>query len=257
MINHLKILLWDGHKEAAFKYFVEVSDDQIRWDRVINHAQYFCRSWQHLYFPLRIVRYIRYFGTELVEGAITGVNISTQVFAVVSLQAFQIPIVPYIHNGFVMPTDNVATGDHGAIVLTGKNKKCLIYSSSMMSSADAERYEYTIHAFSKGQILIRLGQPYYIGSIRLKLRNTENRTYRFYVQTSVDNVNWAMAVDMRNNDISPSTTSAFKFTQRLVLFVKIVGTKCSITEDEVNITVKIRSNYLICLCVAGFLLRSI
>lgn len=148
-----------------------------------------------------------------------------------SLQAFQVSVVPYVHNGFVMPTENVATKDRGACVQTGKNRKGLLYST--MSLADAERNEYTSHPFKEGDIIIQLGQPYYIGSIRLLLRDTDNRTYRFYVQTSLDNINWTMAVDMRNRDMNSSSESVFMFTLRLVVYVKIVGTESSNTADEV------------------------
>lgn len=38
--------------------------DEKDWVRVIDHSQYFCRSWQYLYFESRVVLYIRIVGTN-------------------------------------------------------------------------------------------------------------------------------------------------------------------------------------------------
>lgn len=51
--------------------------DQKDWTRVVDHTNYFCRSWQHLYFEPRVVRYIRIVGTN---------NTVNKVFHVVSFE---------------------------------------------------------------------------------------------------------------------------------------------------------------------------
>nr|XP_031291397.1 BTB/POZ domain-containing protein 9 [Camelus dromedarius] len=58
IINHIRILLWD-RDSRSYSYFIEVSMDELDWIRVIDHSQYLCRSWQKLYFPARVCRYIR------------------------------------------------------------------------------------------------------------------------------------------------------------------------------------------------------
>jgi BTB/POZ domain-containing protein 9 len=77
-INHLRIRLWDLDLRD-YSYYVEVSVDQKIWTKVIDHSQLPCRSWQYLYFPSRIVRYIRVVGTK---------NTWKGDFHVVSLKAF-------------------------------------------------------------------------------------------------------------------------------------------------------------------------
>lgn len=132
------------------------------------------------------------------------------------------------------PKDNVATYDRGAKVTTGQNGKDLLFESTTMSPTEGDRIEYTSHMIDEyGKILIRFGQPYHIESIRLLLGATDNRTYRFYVETSVDNENWEMAIDMRNTDVGSSSSAVYTFNKRLVLWIKIVGTECSITEEKV------------------------
>ncbi len=63
----------------AYSYYIDVSMDQKDWVRVIDHRKYMCRSWQELYFPARVVRYIRIVGTY---------NNVNKVFHVVSLEAY-------------------------------------------------------------------------------------------------------------------------------------------------------------------------
>lgn len=41
-----------------------MSVDQKDWVRVIDHRNYFCRSWQNLYFEPRVVQYIKLVGTS-------------------------------------------------------------------------------------------------------------------------------------------------------------------------------------------------
>ena len=63
----------------GYSYYIEVSMDQEDWVKVVDHTKYLCRSWQDLYFPARVVRYIRIVGTH---------NTVNKVFHVVSLEAY-------------------------------------------------------------------------------------------------------------------------------------------------------------------------
>lgn len=38
--------------------------DQNEWVKLVDYTEYFCRSWQYLYFPPRVVLYIRIVGTN-------------------------------------------------------------------------------------------------------------------------------------------------------------------------------------------------
>lgn len=55
--------------------------DQKDWIRVIDHTQYFCRSWQYLHFIPRVVQYIKIVGTN---------NTVNKVFHVVSFEAMYV-----------------------------------------------------------------------------------------------------------------------------------------------------------------------
>lgn len=69
IINHLKLLLWD-RDNRSYLYFVEVSVNLTQWERVVDHTEYNCRSWQHLYFPARSVKYIKVVGTHNTENKV-------------------------------------------------------------------------------------------------------------------------------------------------------------------------------------------
>ena len=48
----------------AYSYYIEVSVDGKDFIKIIDYSNYHCRSWQNLYFPQRVVRFIRVVGTH-------------------------------------------------------------------------------------------------------------------------------------------------------------------------------------------------
>lgn len=76
-----------------------------------------------------------------------------------------------------------------------------------------------------GAIIVQLSQPYNIGSLRLLLWEKDTRTYSFYIETSVNQKDWEMAIDKRNEQLR--SWQQFTFTPRPVVFFKIVGTSTS------------------------------
>uniref|UniRef100_A0A0K8TP45 BTB/POZ domain-containing protein 9 n=1 Tax=Tabanus bromius TaxID=304241 RepID=A0A0K8TP45_TABBR len=211
ILNHIKILLWD--KDArSYSYFVEVSVNQTQWDRVIDYTEYNCRSWQFLYFPSRPVRYIKLVGTH---------NTVNKVFHVVALEAMYTANVPKLVNGFVAPTQNVATVEMSATVVEGVSRI-----RNALLNGDVSNYDwdcgYTCHQLGSGVILVQLGQPYYIGSMRLLLWDCDDRTYGFYIETSTNFKDWEMVVDKRNEPAR--SWQNFSFQPRPIVFIKIVGT---------------------------------
>ena len=51
--------------------------DEKDWIKVVDHTDYFCRSWQYLYFEPRVVLFIRIVGTNnTVNRVRTAVNLN-------------------------------------------------------------------------------------------------------------------------------------------------------------------------------------
>ncbi|KAL9879720.1 BTB/POZ domain-containing protein 9-like [Glossina fuscipes fuscipes] len=217
LINHIKILLWD-RDNRAYSYFIEVSANQIQWDRIINYSQYHCRSWQFLYFQARPVRYIKLVGTH---------NTVNKVFHVVSLEAMHIMNIPRVVEGIVAPTSNVATIEMGAVVVDGvsRTRNALLNGNYVDYDWDSG---YTCHQLGSGEILVRLAQPYYVGSMRLLLWDCDDRTYSFYIETSTNQKDWTMVIDKR--DEQARSWQNFTFTARPVVFIRIVGTRNTANE---------------------------
>lgn len=48
----------------SYSYIVQVSLDldHEEWTTVVDHSEHLCRSWQELFFPKKVVRYIRVIG---------------------------------------------------------------------------------------------------------------------------------------------------------------------------------------------------
>lgn len=84
--------------------------------------------------------------------------------------------------------------------------------------------EFTCHQ-RNDQIVLQLNQPYYIGSLRMLLgcAGSHSNQYSFYIETSLDNENWQMAVDKRDDSLSG--WQQFEFEERTTVFVKIVGSQ--------------------------------
>lgn len=139
----------------------------------------------------------------------------------VTLKAFHIENIPPILNGFAVPIENVATIFQGARVIKGNNPIGFLYNDHTNTSPS--RIGYT-----SSEIIVQLGQPYHIGSLRLLLWQPEVRSYRFQVKTSLDNVIWEMAGGIGSESTYSSTFLTFR--SRLVLYVKIIGYSTSVDE---------------------------
>ncbi|KAH8396295.1 hypothetical protein KR222_007660, partial [Zaprionus bogoriensis] len=217
MINHIRMLLWD-RDSRAYSYYIEVSGNQQHWERVVDYSEYHCRSWQYLYFEARPVRYLRLVGTQ---------NTVNRVFHVVGLEAMHTTNVPKLIDGFVAPKANVATIEMSAIVTDGVSR-----TRNALINGDYARYDwdsgYTCHQLGSGEIVVRLGQPYYIGSMRLLLWDCDDRTYSFYIETSTNRKNWQMVVDKRNE--KARSWQNFHFAPRPIVFIRIVGTRNTANE---------------------------
>jgi BTB/POZ domain-containing protein 9 len=164
IINYIKILLWDLDNRS-YGYVVDVSVERSNWQRVIDYSSYHCRSWQHLYFNARPVKFIRIKGTH---------NTVNRVFHLVSLEAMCTMSVPKTINGIIAPNYNVATVEKSAIVLEGvsRHKNSLLNGNFRDYDWDSG---YTCHQLGSGMIVIQLGQVYMIDSFRLLLWDCDER----------------------------------------------------------------------------------
>ncbi|XP_035736604.1 BTB/POZ domain-containing protein 9-like [Vespa mandarinia] len=219
IINHIKMLLWDRDLRS-YSYYIEVSVDQKHWVRIIDYTKYFCRSWQYLYFEPRVMVYIRIVGTN---------NTVNKVFHVVSFEAYYRNHSEKLSEGFIIPTRNVAIMKFGATVTEGVSRI-----RNALLNGDTSDYDwdsgYTCHQLGSGSILIQLGQPYIIDSMRLLLWDCDKRSYSYYIEVSSNYLTWDLVVD-KTKELCRSWQVLHFHPARPVVFIRIVGTYN--TENEV------------------------
>lgn len=172
-----------------------------------------------------------------------------------SLNAKYTETVPTIINGIISPVKNVATVEMSASVIKGVSR-----TRNNLLNGDTKTYDwdsgYTCHQLGSGEILIQLGQPYHIGSIRLLLWDCDDRTYSFYIQTSTNAQNWEMAVDKQKEYLR--SWQSFTFDSRPVVFFKIVGTYNTANEvSDGSRSLGSWNNFVFCFHFPDISLRSL
>ncbi|XP_014603530.1 PREDICTED: BTB/POZ domain-containing protein 9 isoform X1 [Polistes canadensis] len=212
IINHMKMLLWDRDLRS-YSYYIEVSIDKKHWTKIIDYAEYFCRSWQYLYFEPRIMLYIRIVGTN---------NTVNKVFHLVSFEAYYTNHTEKLSNGFIIPTRNVATLQLSASVTEGVSRFRNTLLNGNTSDYDWDS-GYTCHQLGSGSISIQLGQPYIINSIGLLLWDCDDRSYSYYIEVSGNSSTWDRIIDKTREQCRSWQILHFH-PPRPIVFIRIVGT---------------------------------
>lgn len=217
IVNQIRLLLWDRDLRS-YSYYIEVSIDQTDWIRVVDYSKYSCRSWQTLYFPSKVVQYIKVVGTH---------NTVNKVFHLVCLEASYKQKVPKLAGDIIVPEHNVATLDKSATVIEGVSR-----SRNALLNGDTKEYDwdsgYTCHQLGSGSILVQLGQPYMLSSLRLLLWDCDERAYSYYIESSTNICDWELLVDRTRENCR--SWQVVKFTPRPVNFIRIVGTNNTANE---------------------------
>ncbi|KAA0718288.1 BTB/POZ domain-containing protein 9 [Triplophysa tibetana] len=211
IINNIRLLLWDKDSRS-YSYYIEVSMDELDWVRVVDHSKFLCRSWQHLYFPARVCRFIRVVGTH---------NSVNKVFHLVALECMYTEQSFTLEKGLLVPTENVATVQACASVIEGVSR-----SRNTLLNGDISHYDwdsgYTCHQLGSGAIVIQLAQPYMLGSMRLLLWDCDDRSYSYYVELSTNQQHWVKAVD--RTKVACRAWQTLVFDRQPASFIRIVGT---------------------------------
>merc|ERR1712227_677719 len=211
ILNNIRLLLWDKD-DRAYSYYIEVSVDGKDYIKIIDYSNYHCRSWQNLYFPQRVVKYIRIVGTQ---------NTANNVFHLVTVEAYyREEVAKTDKNGIIIPSSNVACVKAGATVVEGVSRTRDTLISGQLGEYDWEQ-GYTCHQLGVGSIVVQLAQPYVLSSMRLLLWDCDDRSYAFDIYVSIDRKNWQLVV--RKDELCRSW-QFMQFDSRPVVYFQIVGT---------------------------------
>ncbi|CAH1379429.1 unnamed protein product [Tenebrio molitor] len=204
------MMLWDTDSRY-YSYYIEVSLDQENWKKVVDYSSYSCRSIQALYFKEEIAQYVRIVGTH---------SSANSDFQLVFFEAYFKATIPKVIGDIICPSTNVATLSKKAMVIEGSNPNQLI-NGNFSTYTDYGGYsDHTI--LKKGKIMVQLAQPYMLSSMKLLLWDRDGRSYRYFIETSVDKSNWKIAADRRNEDCKSWQT--LQFDLRPVVYIRITGT---------------------------------
>ncbi|KAM0736057.1 BTB/POZ domain-containing protein 9 [Formica fusca] len=227
IINHVKMLLWDHDRLYSYSFFIEGSLDQNEWVKLVDYTEYFCRSWQYLYFPPRVVRYIRIVGTNQIPG-------KDNMFRVVHFEAHYTNHTEQLSKGLIVPTQNIAVTEKNAYAIRACGDKTDVICNNLLNG-DTTNYDensgYTWHQLGSEYILVRLAQPYMIDSMRFLLWDRDNRSYSYTVEVSGNLRSWVMVADKRE-ELCQSWQIIHFNPPRPVVFIRIMGSLSHDTADE-------------------------
>ncbi|KAG7334406.1 hypothetical protein KOW79_002813 [Hemibagrus wyckioides] len=127
------------------------------------------------------------------------------------------------YRGMLVPEENIATMKHGAVVVKGELKSALL-------DGDTQNYDldhgFTRHPIEEdgrsAGIQIRLGQPSIINHMRLLLWDKDSRSYSYYIEVSMDELDWVRVVD-HSKFLCRSWQNLY-FQARVCRFIRVVGT---------------------------------
>uniref|UniRef100_A0A7E4VVC7 BTB domain-containing protein n=1 Tax=Panagrellus redivivus TaxID=6233 RepID=A0A7E4VVC7_PANRE len=134
-----------------------------------------------------------------------------------------------VYRGFQYPNVNVATLKHGASVVAG-DATPFFFSES--GTAERGSIKHTISEKDSG-IIIELGRPFILNFIRMHLLDRDQRAFSYYIEVSVDRVDWVRVIDYTKY-LCRSRQNLY-FNKRVVRFIRICGT-ATIVSSSFQIT---------------------
>ncbi|KAI6237331.1 BTB/POZ domain-containing protein 9 [Aphelenchoides besseyi] len=216
IINSIQLQLTDK-LQKSYSYYVEVGINREDWIRVADYTKYVCRGQQKLFFPQRVVKFIKVFCTRSTDCDFHLLSMK----AMFSNEAFDYDP----ETTLLRPIHNVATIEKNANVIEGVSRK-----RNALLDGEREDYDwdsgYTCHQLGSGSIIINLPQPYLVNSMRLLLWDLDDRVYSFNIDVSSDNERWMRVIEATGL----RSWQTLRFPTIPVVFIRIEGTFNSANE---------------------------
>ncbi|KAL6033696.1 hypothetical protein STEG23_037193, partial [Scotinomys teguina] len=94
-----------------------------------------------------------------------------------------------------VPEENIATMKYGAQVVKGELKSALLDGDTQNYDLDHGFSRHPIDDDCRSGIEIKLGQPSIINHIRLLLWDRDSRSYSYFIEVSMDELDWIRVID--------------------------------------------------------------
>uniref|UniRef100_A0A673FV99 BTB/POZ domain-containing protein 9-like n=1 Tax=Sinocyclocheilus rhinocerous TaxID=307959 RepID=A0A673FV99_9TELE len=126
------------------------------------------------------------------------------------------------YRGMLVPEENIATMKYGAQVVKGELKSALLDGDTQNYDLDHGFSRHPIEEEGRAGIQVKLGQAFIINHIRILLWDRDSRSYSYYIEVSVDELDWVRVVD-HSKFLCRSWQNLY-FSPRVCRYVRIVGT---------------------------------
>ena len=103
-------------------------------------------------------------------------------------------LISVLFLSILVPEENIATSRHGAEVIEGEMRECLLDGDTTHFDLDRGFTRHLIVDGDRG-ICIDLGRPSIINTIKMLLWNKDQRSYSYYIEVSMDNSDWIRVID--------------------------------------------------------------
>uniref|UniRef100_A0A672Q637 BTB domain containing 9 n=1 Tax=Sinocyclocheilus grahami TaxID=75366 RepID=A0A672Q637_SINGR len=104
-------------------------------------------------------------------------------------------IVSGINCAEQIPEENIATMKYGAQVVKGELKSALLDGDTQNYDLDHGFSRHPLEEEGRAGIQVKLGQAFIINHIRILLWDRDSRSYSYYIEVSVDELDWVRVVD--------------------------------------------------------------
>uniref|UniRef100_A0A8C5E3H3 BTB/POZ domain-containing protein 9 n=1 Tax=Gouania willdenowi TaxID=441366 RepID=A0A8C5E3H3_GOUWI len=126
------------------------------------------------------------------------------------------------YRGMLISEENIATMKHGAQVVKGELKSALLDGDTQNYDLDHGFSRHPIEDDGRAGIQVKLGVASIINHIRLLLWDRDSRSYSYYIEVSMDELDWIRVID-HSKFLCRSWQNLY-FTPRVCRYVRIVGT---------------------------------
>ncbi|XP_062896915.1 BTB/POZ domain-containing protein 9 isoform X2 [Mobula hypostoma] len=126
------------------------------------------------------------------------------------------------YRGILIPDENIASMKHGAQVIGGELKAALLDGDTQNYDLDHGFSRHPIDEDCRSAIEVKLGQASILNHIRMLLWDRDSRSYSYYIEVSMDELDWIRIID-HSKYLCRSWQNLF-FSPQVCRYIRIVGT---------------------------------
>ncbi|XP_059839053.1 BTB/POZ domain-containing protein 9 isoform X1 [Hypanus sabinus] len=126
------------------------------------------------------------------------------------------------YRGILIPDENIASMKHGAQVIGGELKAALLDGDTQNYDLDHGFSRHPIDEDCRSAIEVKLGQASILNQIRMLLWDRDSRSYSYYIEVSMDELDWIRIID-HSKYLCRSWQNLF-FSPQVCRYIRIVGT---------------------------------